>query len=114
MSFLGFKILYFNILGFFRKMNIFWDMKILWIFLGVITKLDYILWIISMHFYLEVKVVSLGNIFFSCQNTGGHQRNYRNGINNKQQVNSSNGRHYGVIFFKPEKNLEFFRLKMTP
>ena len=27
---------------------------------------------------------------------------------------SSNGWHYGVIFFKPEKNLEFFRLKMTP
>ena len=27
---------------------------------------------------------------------------------------SSNGGHYGVIFFKPEKNLEFFRLKMTP
>ena len=26
----------------FRKMNIFWGMKILWIFLGVITKLDYI------------------------------------------------------------------------
>ena len=24
---------------------------------------------------------------------------------------SSNGRHYGPIFFKPEKNLEFFRLK---
>ena len=27
---------------------------------------------------------------------------------------SSNGRHYGVIFFKPEKNLEFFRLKNDP
>ena len=24
---------------------------------------------------------------------------------------SSNGWHYGPIFFKPEKNLEFFRLK---
>ena len=27
---------------------------------------------------------------------------------------SSNGRHYGPIFFKPEKNLEFFRLKNWP
>ena len=27
---------------------------------------------------------------------------------------SSNGWHYGVIFFKPEKNLEFFRLKNDP
>ena len=26
----------------FRKMNIFWGMKILWIIFGVITKLDYI------------------------------------------------------------------------
>ena len=24
---------------------------------------------------------------------------------------SSNGRHYGLNIFKPEKNLEFFRLK---
>ena len=42
----------FNILGFFRKMNIFfWGMKILWIFLGVTTK-----GVISMHF----RVVSKG------------------------------------------------------
>ena len=27
---------------------------------------------------------------------------------------SSNGRHSGVIFFKPEKNFEFFRLKNDP
>ena len=27
---------------------------------------------------------------------------------------SSNGRHYGPIFFKPEKNLEFFRQKNWP
>ena len=27
---------------------------------------------------------------------------------------SSNGCHYGPIFFKPEKNLEFFRLKKWP
>ena len=33
---------YFLFLGFFRNMNIFWGMKILWIFFGVITKLDYI------------------------------------------------------------------------
>ena len=29
-------------------------------------------------------------------------------------LKSSNGWHYGVIFFKPEKNLEFFRLKNDP
>ena len=29
-------------------------------------------------------------------------------------VVSSNGCHYGPIFFKPEKNLEFFRLKNWP
>ena len=40
-SFLGFKILIFNIFWVFRKMNIFWSMKILWIF-WVITNLDYI------------------------------------------------------------------------
>ena len=28
--------------------------------------------------------------------------------------NSSNGWHSGPIFFKPEKNLEFFRLKSWP
>ena len=27
---------------------------------------------------------------------------------------SSNGCHYGPIFFKPEKNLEFFRQKIGP
>ena len=27
---------------------------------------------------------------------------------------SSNGWHSGAIFFKPEKNLEFFRLKKCP
>ena len=32
----------FNIFGGFQKMNIFGGMKILWIFLGVITNLDYI------------------------------------------------------------------------
>ena len=29
----------------------------------------------------------------------------------KKNRDSSNGCHYGPIFFKPEKNLEFFRLK---
>ena len=35
----GFKILNFNIFGVLRKIIIFGGMKILWIFLGVITKL---------------------------------------------------------------------------
>ena len=38
----GVKILNFNIFEDFRKTEYFWGMKILWIFLGVITKLDYI------------------------------------------------------------------------
>ena len=38
----GFKILNFNIFGGFQKKKYFWGMKILLIFLGVITKLDYI------------------------------------------------------------------------
>ena len=37
----GVKILNFNLLGFFRKMNIFGGMLKLWIFLGAIAKLDY-------------------------------------------------------------------------
>ena len=41
-SFFGFKILNFIIFGVFRKMSIFGGMKILWIFVGVIAKLDYI------------------------------------------------------------------------
>ena len=39
-QFLGFKIFGFNIFGSFRKMNIFWGMIKLWIFLGIITKLE--------------------------------------------------------------------------
>ena len=35
-------------------------------------------------------------------------------VSTADSQDSSNGGHYGVIFFKPEKNLEFFRLKMTP
>ena len=38
----GVKILNFNIFGDFQKTEYFWGLKILWIFLGVITKLDYI------------------------------------------------------------------------
>ena len=38
--FWGFEILNFNIFGGFQKKNIFGGMKILWIFFGVITKLD--------------------------------------------------------------------------
>ena len=41
-SFFGFKIVNFKIFGVFRKINVFWGMKILWIFFDVITKLDYI------------------------------------------------------------------------
>ena len=41
-SFFGLKILNFNTFGVFRIINIFWGMKILEIFLGVITKLNYI------------------------------------------------------------------------
>ena len=40
--FFGFNILNFKIFGVFRKINVFWGMKILWIFFDVITKLDYI------------------------------------------------------------------------
>ena len=43
--FWGFKILNFNIFGGFQKTEYFGGMKILWIFFGVITKLDY-----TMHF----------------------------------------------------------------
>ena len=35
-------------------------------------------------------------------------------IISKINTASSNGCHYGPIFFKPEKNLEFFRLKNWP
>ena len=41
-SFFGFKILNFSIFCVFRKAHIFGGMKILWIFWGVISKLDYI------------------------------------------------------------------------
>ena len=40
--FWGFKNLAFNIFGGFQKKNVFWGIKILWIFWGVITKFDYI------------------------------------------------------------------------
>ena len=36
----GVKILNFNIFGDFQKTEYFWGMKILWIFLGVITKVN--------------------------------------------------------------------------
>ena len=35
-------------------------------------------------------------------------------ISKKKKLESSNGCHSGVVFFKPEKNLEFFRLKKDP
>ena len=49
-SFLGFKILNLNILLGFRKINIFWGMKILSIFLGGHHKIRLYLGVISMHF----------------------------------------------------------------
>ena len=38
-------------------------------------------------------------------------RNSYDVIEKDNYIISSNGCHYGPIFFKPEKNLEFFRLK---
>ena len=49
-SFFGVQNLNFNILGVFRKKNIFWGMKILWIFLGGHHKNGLYLGVISMHF----------------------------------------------------------------
>ena len=54
-SFFAFKILNFNILGGgggvgFRKINIFWGVKILWIFFGGHHKIGLYLDVISMHF----------------------------------------------------------------
>ena len=50
-SFFGFKILKFNIFGGgFRKMNIFWGLKILWIFFRGHHKISLNLGVISMHF----------------------------------------------------------------
>ena len=48
----GLNILNFNTFGFFffQKMNIFGGMKILWIFLAVITKTGLISRVISVHF----------------------------------------------------------------
>ena len=43
-------------------MNIFWGMKILWIFLGIITKIELYLGVISMHLgsFLKIKVLNWG------------------------------------------------------
>ena len=51
-------------------------MKILWIFFGVITKLDYISGVISMHFMVFFKIMAqngdifgvakISNIFWGC------------------------------------------------
>ena len=59
-DFFLFNILNFNILGFFRKINIFGGMNVLWIFLRVITK-----GVISMHLRVVSKAqgTELG-IFF--------------------------------------------------
>ena len=67
--FWGFNILNFNNFGWFQKNKYFWGMKKLWIFLGVITKLDYfgasIQYILG--FFLKVKVQN-GNIFWGSLN----------------------------------------------
>ena len=46
-------------------MDIFWGMKVLWIFFGVFTKLDYIYGVISMLLgsFLKVKVQNVGYYF---------------------------------------------------
>ena len=51
----------------FRKMNIFGGMKILWIFLGVITKLYCIKgsFLCILGYFLKVKVQN-GDIFMGC------------------------------------------------
>ena len=51
--------------GVFRKINIFWGMKILWIFFGVITKLDSILasFLCILGSFLKV-IVQNGGYFF--------------------------------------------------
>ena len=52
----------FQYFGVYRKMNIFWGMKILWIFLGVITKIDYVYGplLCILGSFLEVKVQNGG------------------------------------------------------
>ena len=76
--FFGFKILNFNNYWVFRKMNIFLDMKILWIFFGGGSSQNWAsLRVISMHFrffFFIVKGTELGyflgllrfQIFFGC------------------------------------------------
>ena len=69
--FFGFKILNFNIFGvFFRKMNIFWGMKILWIFYGGHHKIGLYLGVISvciLGYFFKVKVQN-GGIFGVAKN----------------------------------------------
>ena len=43
--------------------------------------------------------------YHKCAHLFAHRKTYNE---------SSNGGHSGVIFFKPEKNLDFFRLKNDP
>ena len=60
--FFGFKSLNFNNYWVFRKMNIFLDMKILWIFFGGSSQNWASLRVISMHFmvFFKVKGTELG------------------------------------------------------
>ena len=75
--FLGFKILNFNILGVFRKLNMFLDMKILWILFGGHHKFRLYSGVISMHlrvFSLSqstewgifIWVAKISNNFWGC------------------------------------------------
>ena len=63
---MGFKISNFNIFGVFKKNEYFGGMKILWIFLGVVTKLDYIQrsFLCILGSFLKVKVQNGG--YFLC------------------------------------------------
>ena len=61
----NFEFQYF--LGVFRKLNIFWDMKILWIFFGGNHKIGPYLQVICMHFLVFLKVkVQNGGYYFGC------------------------------------------------
>ena len=58
-----FEFLYY--LGVFRKMNNFWGLKILWIFLGGQRTIGQVLGAIYMHLgsFLKVKIENIGDVF---------------------------------------------------
>ena len=61
---------------------------------------------VTSHTLAHLAIVS-GYMFSNCAVTSGCSKI-------RYKLVSSNGCHYGVIFLKPEKNLEFFRLKNDP